>query len=109
MLSYADALAKTGCENVETTVRKRRQRFAGFEARMNNEWLPKRVVFGEVDGEKGYSGGQEQHWMGCLEHDISLFNFPTEAKQWTLAAKKPGEWFRRRGSGRAVHAALVRY
>ena len=29
--------------------------------------------------------------MGCLEHDVSLFNLPTEAKHWTLAAKKPGE------------------
>ena len=32
--------------------------------------------------------------MGCLEHDLSLFNLPTEAKHWTLAAK-PGELFRR--------------
>ena len=55
MLSYADALAKTGCENVETTVGKRRILFAGFVARMDNERLPKRnerlpkrVMFGEV-------------------------------------------------------------
>ena len=37
--------------------------------------------------------------MGCLEHDLSLFNLPTEAKYWTLAAKKPGEWFRRVDEG----------
>ena len=61
---------------------------------MDNERLPKRVMFGEVDGGKGYSGGQEQDWMGCLERDLPLFNLPTEAKHWTLAAK-PGEWFRR--------------
>ena len=24
-----------------------------------------------------------------------MFNLPTDAKHWTLAAKKPGEWFRR--------------
>jgi len=73
MLSYADALAETGCENVDTTVRKRRILFAG----------------------KGYSGGQEQDWMGCLEHDLSLFNLSNEVKHWKLAAKNPGEWFRR--------------
>ena len=67
MLSYADALAKTGCENVETTVRKRRILFAGFVARMGNERLPKRVMFGELEGGKGYMGGQEQ---GCVEHDL---------------------------------------
>ena len=60
VLSFADALAKTGCENVETTVRKRRILFAGFVARMGNERLPKRVMFGELEGGKGYVGGQEQ-------------------------------------------------
>ena len=57
MPSYADALANIGCENVETTVRKRRILFAGFVARKDDERLPKRVQFWEVDGGKGYSGG----------------------------------------------------
>ena len=48
-----------------------------------------------MDGGKGYSGGQEQDWVGCLERDLSLFTLPTETKHWTLAAKKPGEWFSR--------------
>ena len=43
---------------------------------------------------KGYHFGQRSDWMGCLEHDLSVFNLPTEAKHWMLAAKKPGEWFR---------------
>ena len=67
----------------------------GCVARTDNERLPKRLMLGEVDRGKGYLGGQEQAWMGCLEHDLSLFNLPTEAKHSTLAAKKPGEWFRR--------------
>ena len=93
-LSYADALAKTGCENVETTVRKRRILFAGFVARMGNVRLHKRVMFGELEGGKGYVGGQEQDWMGCLEHDLSLFNLPTETEQWMPAAQNSGKWFR---------------
>ena len=60
VLSYADALAKTGCENVETTVRKRRILFAGFVARMGNERLPKRMMFGELEGGKGYVGGKNR-------------------------------------------------
>ena len=47
MLSYADGLAKTGCENVEATVPKRKKLVAGYVARMDNERLPKRVLFGE--------------------------------------------------------------
>ena len=52
-------------------------------------------MFGELHGGKGYSGGQEQDWMGCLERHLSLFSLPTEAKHWTLAAEKPGWWLRR--------------
>ena len=70
MLSCADALVKIGCQNVETTVRKRSILFAGFVARMGNEKLPKRVMFGQVDGGKGCSGGQEQDRMDCREHDL---------------------------------------
>ena len=76
MLSYADAHAKTGCANVETTVWNRRILFAGLVASMDNERLPKRVMFGGVDGGTGHSGGQEQDWMGCLEHDLSLLACP---------------------------------
>ena len=72
VLTYTDTLAQTGCEDVETTERKRSILFAGFVARMNNERLPKRVMFGEVDRGKGYSGWQEQGWTGCLERDLSL-------------------------------------
>ena len=39
MLSYPDALAKTGCENIEATVRKRMILFAGFVGRTGNERL----------------------------------------------------------------------
>ena len=60
MLSYPDALARTVCENVETTVRKRRGLFAGFVARMGNERLPKRVMYGELEGGKGSLRGQER-------------------------------------------------
>ena len=59
-LSYADALAKTDSESVEAIVRKRRILFAGFVARMGEERLPQRVMFGEFVGGKGYSGGQEK-------------------------------------------------
>ena len=94
MLSYADELAKTSCDNVETTMRN-----GAYVSRGSwLVWLSKRVVFGEVERRNGFSGGQKQGRMGCLEHDLSLLNLPFKAKRWTLAAKKPGEWFRSRQS-----------
>ncbi|CAN0026748.1 unnamed protein product, partial [Laminaria digitata] len=62
---------------------------------MGDERLPRRVMLGEAEGGKRYFGRQEQDWMGCLEQDPSLFTLPTEQKTWTLAANKPGKWFRR--------------
>ena len=58
-LSYADALAKTASESIEAVVRKRRILIEGFIARMGEERLSQRVMFGELVGGKGYSGGQE--------------------------------------------------
>ena len=81
--------------DVRTSMRKRRILFEGFVANMRDERPPKRVMFGELEGGKGYLEGQEQDWMGCLERDPSLFHLPTEEKQRTLAAKKSGKWFRR--------------
>ena len=62
-LSYADALAKTASESIEAIVPKRRILFAGFVAHTGEERLPQRVMFGELVGGKGYSGGQEKDWL----------------------------------------------
>ena len=59
-LSYANALVKADSESIETTVRRRRMLFAGFVARMGEERLPRRVMFGEMVGGKGYFFGQEK-------------------------------------------------
>ena len=70
-LSYADALNKTASESIEAIVRKQRTLFAGFVARMGEERLPQRGVFGELVGGKGYSGGQEKNWTVHLKEDMS--------------------------------------
>ena len=73
--SYADALAKTASESIGAIVRKRRILFAGFVARIGEERLPQRVLFGELVGGKGYSGGQEKNWMAHLkEENVGLWN-----------------------------------
>ena len=40
---------------------------------MGEERLPHRVMFRELVGGKGYSGGQEKEWMVRLEEDMSAF------------------------------------
>ena len=53
-LSYADALSKTASESIGVIVRKRKILFAEFVARMEEECLPQRELFGEG---KGYLRG----------------------------------------------------
>ena len=57
ILSYVNALLRTDSEGVETTVNRQRIVFAGFVARMGEERRPRRVMFEEMFGGKGYSGG----------------------------------------------------
>ena len=65
----------------------------GFVARTGEERLPQRVMFGELVGGKGYSGGQEKDWLVNLKKDMSVFGMKFEG--WRKAAQKAGRWFRR--------------
>ena len=63
-LSYDDALAKTASESIESIVRKRRILFPGFVARMGEERLPQRVMFGEFVGGRATQGGKRKtEWI----------------------------------------------
>ena len=45
---------------------------------MGEERRPQRVLFGELAGGKGYSGGQEKDWMAHLKEDMSVFGMKFE-------------------------------
>ena len=49
-ISYLDTLIKTRSESIEATLRRRRNSFAGFVARMEDTRLPKCVMLGELVG-----------------------------------------------------------
>ena len=85
-------------------MRKRRIMFAGFVARMGEERVPQRVMYGELVGGKGYSGGQEKDWMVHLKEDMSAFGMNFEG--WRKAAQKVGRWFRRVEEG-VIHAEMA--
>ena len=89
---YLDTLVKTGSENIEATLRKRRILFAGFVARMEATRLPKYVMVGEMVGGEGCAGGKRNECMGCFLDDLRPFGI--NADQWTTAAQDEGEWRR---------------
>ena len=98
-LSYAQARKKTGCQNVEATIRQRRLLFA--RASQTTRWrLPKRLMDEKLVGGEGPGKGRpEQNWLDCLKDDFQAFattngstvdkplTFGVNIAVWTLAAK----------------------
>lgn len=104
------ALANTGCESVDTTVRKQRIVLAWFVTRMANERLTNRLMSGETDGGYGCSRvhTQRTRWnvsnktYRCqLAHQRQELNGSTELTGHVIQT-----WW---GSGRPAHEALVPY
>ena len=91
ILSYKDALHRTQCESIETTVRTRRLLWAGALLRMGDHRLPKRVMSGELEnaGKRG-PGGKEKEWTDCVADDLRLFGVTGD---WKTAALDPGAWY----------------
>ena len=101
ILSYKDALQRTECEGIETTVRPRRLLWAGALLRMGDHRLPKRVMSGELENAgKREPGGKEKEWTDCGADDLRLFGITGD---WSTAAFDPGVWYS------AVHEGGCRF
>ena len=75
MTSYNHDLEITGCESIMTALRTRRLfLWAGAVLRMSGGRLPKRIVFGNLEGavRRGWNG-KEKEWTDCVQSDIRAF------------------------------------
>ena len=91
ILLYKDAIQRTECESIETTVRTRRLAGAGALLRMGDHRLPKRIMSGELDnaGKHG-PAGKEKEWTDCVADDLRLVGITGD---WSTAALDPGVWY----------------
>ena len=86
MTSYNRALEITGCESIETTLRTRRLLWAGTLLRMSGGRLPKRIVFGNLEGAvRRGRGEKEKEWTDCVQSDIRAFGITGD---WETMAVK---------------------
>ena len=74
MTTYNRALEITRCENIETTLRTRRLLWAGTLIHMSGGRLPKRIMFGNLEGavRRGREG-KENKWTDCVQSGIQAF------------------------------------
>ena len=89
MTSYNRALEITGCESIETTLRTRILLWAGTLLRMSGGRLPKRIVFGNLEGAvRRGRGGKEKEWIDCIQSDIRAFGIAGDWKATALKAEE---------------------
>ena len=90
MISYNRALEITRCESIETTLRTRRLLWAGTLLRMSGRRLPKRIMFGNLEGAvRRGPGGKEKEWTDCVQSDIRAFGITGD---WKTMAFKAEVW-----------------
>ena len=75
MTLYNHALEITRYESIETTLRTRGLLWAGTLIRMSGGQLPKRIMFGNLEGAvRRGRGGKEREWTDCVQSDIRAFD-----------------------------------
>ena len=90
MTSYNRALEITRCENIGTTLRTRRLLWAGTLIRMSGGRLPKRIMFGNLEGAvRRGRDGKKNKWTDCIQSDIRAFGIRGE---WKAMALKDDVW-----------------
>ena len=86
MTPYNLALEITRCESIETTLRTRRLMWAG--TRISGGRLPKRIMFGTLEGAvRRGRGGKEKEWTDCVQSDIRAFGITGDWKTMALKAE----------------------
>ena len=88
MTSCNRALEITRCKNIETTLRTRRFLWAGTLLRISGGRLPKRIMFGNLEGAvRRGRGGKEKEWTDCVQSDIRAFGITGDWKAMALKAE----------------------
>ena len=75
---------------------------------MGEERLPQKVIFGELVGGKGYSGGEEKGWMVYLKEDMPYAGLWNEVRRAAKGCTE-GRQMVSTGSGgsRVIHEKIT--
>ena len=86
-----DVLKRAGIQNVHTCLKLAQLRWTGHVTRMQEERLPKKILYGELEMGKCSHGGQKKRYKDTLKASLKDFNIPTESWEQIAQAGQSGE------------------
>ena len=85
-----EVLKKAKMQSVHTLLKLAQLRWTGHVARMPDERLPKKFLYGELQEGKRSQGGQKKRYKDTLKASLKDFNIPTES--WEQDAQDRTKW-----------------
>ena len=94
-----EVLKNAGKQCVHTLLKLAQLRWTCHVTRMPDERLPTKILFGELQIEKRFHGGQKKRYKDALKASLEDFNIPRES--WEQIAQDRTKWrgLIRRGAG----------
>jgi len=96
-----EVLARAGLPSIHTLLKKSQLRWAGHVARMPDNRLPKKLLFGELQHGKRSLGGPKKRYKDTLKGSLKSFNLNPDT--WELAAQNRNEWRAALHNGAKTH------
>ena len=96
-----EVLARAGLPSIHTLLKKSQLRWAGHVARMPDNRLPKKLLFGELQHGKRSLGGPKKRYKDTLKGSLKSFNLNPDT--WELAAQNRKEWRAALHNGAKTH------
>ena len=90
-ISDTEVLKRAGMQSVHTLLKLAQLRRTGHVARMPDERLPKKILYGELQVGKRSDGGQKKRYKDTLKASLKDFNIPTELWERLHRIEQSGE------------------
>lgn len=85
-----EVLSRADLPSIHTILMQSQLRWAGHVARMSDERIPKKLLFGELQQGKRSQGGQKKRFKDTLKASLKAFNIGQGT--WEQAAQDRGAW-----------------
>ena len=85
-----EVLKRAEMQSIYTLLKLAQLRWTGHVTRMPDEWLPKKVFYGELQSGKRSQCGQKKRYKGTLKVSLKDFNIPLES--WEQIAQDRAKW-----------------